>query len=62
MKVWIDGTLYHDESGFNVNNGSGGPDFLEGFSFSHNKDDGPPGIDMFVWWGRIRVFNQDPGW
>ena len=62
IKVWIDGILRHDEFGFNNQKVSGARDLLEGFSFAHNKDDGPPGIDMYIWWGRIMAWNQDPGW
>ena len=38
------------------------PDRINGFSFSHNKDDGPAGVLMHLWWGRIRVWTANPGW
>jgi PKD repeat protein len=65
MKAWINGINVHDEAGFNTmkpaSNG-GGPEKINGFSFCHNKDDGPPGVLMSIWWGRIRVFTTNPGW
>ena len=66
MKVWIDGVVTHDETGFNTMKpiipDGGGAEFINGFSFSHNKDDGPPGVPMSVWWGSIKVWNANPGW
>ena len=64
FEVWIDGVLIHRETLFNTdrNDGSGNPDFITGFSFAHNKDDGPAGVEMFLWWGNIKVFNANPGW
>jgi hypothetical protein len=65
MKVWIDGELLHDETGFNTLKPAaegGGADRLSGFSFAHNKDDGPPNVDMYIWWGPIKMFVQNPGW
>lgn len=65
LKVWIDGVLVHNETGFNtvkpVAEGST-VDRLTSFSFAHNKDDGPPNVDMYVWWGPISVYKIDPGW
>jgi hypothetical protein len=65
LKLWIDGVILHDETGFNtvrpVAEGSV-VDRIEGFSFAHNKDDGPPGVDMFIWWGPMKFFSQNPGW
>ena len=63
MKLWIDGTLHHDEFGFNTTTEGtpGEPDFLEGFTIGSTKNDGPPGIEMFIWWGRIQVYTSDPG-
>ncbi|MES2177443.1 MAG: Ig-like domain-containing protein [Gemmatimonadota bacterium] len=63
-QIWVDGKLLHDDGGFSTyrNDGTNAPDMIEGFSFAHNKDDGPPGIDMYVWWGTIRVFTGNPGW
>jgi hypothetical protein len=64
FEVWIDGVLLHRETLFNTdrNDGSGSPDFITGFSFAHNKDDGPPGVEMYLWWGNIKVYNVNPGW
>ena len=65
MKVWIDGALVHDESGFTTRKPArdgGGAERINGFSFSHNKDDGPAGVLMHLWWGRIRVYTSNPGW
>ena len=65
LKLWIDGVLLHDETGFNTIRpaAEGGlVDRIEGFSFAHNKDDGPPGVDMFIWWGPMKFFSQNPGW
>ena len=65
MQVWVDGTLWHDERGFNTMkpaSDGGGPEFLRGFSFCHNEDDGPPGVDMYLWWGSVKVWAANPGW
>ena len=63
-QIWIDGVLKHDQSGFATtrNDGTTNPDFIDGFSFARNQDDGPPGVDMYVWWSAIRVFGANPGW
>ena len=63
-QIWIDGVLRHDQSGFATtrNDGTTNPDFIDGFSFARNQDDGPSGVDMYVWWGAIRVFGANPGW
>ena len=61
-KVWIDGTLYHDETGITIHDGSGGTDRISGVSFCHNKDDGPANTDMYLWWGSIKAYSNDPGW
>jgi hypothetical protein len=65
LEVWINGVLKHSETGFNTPRPGaegGGPDALSGFSFAHNKDDGPPNVDMYLWWGPIRVYTINPGW
>jgi hypothetical protein len=61
-EVWLDGVLIHRETGFNTNNAAGSFERLMGFSFAHNKDDGPPDVDMFLWWGPITVYRANPGW
>ena len=65
LEVWINGVLKHQESGFSTARPAGeggGADRLSGFSFTHNKDDGPPNVDMFLWWGPITVYSVNPGW
>ena len=62
IQVWIDGRLLHDEWGFNTMKPNGAPENINGFSFNHNMDDGPAGVLMSIWWGRIRVWTSDPGW
>lgn len=62
FKVWIDGVLYHDESGFSHAASEGGVDRLSGVSFCHNKDNGPENTDMYIWWSRVPVYFSDPGW
>jgi hypothetical protein len=63
-EIWIDGVLKHRHTGFNTsrNDGSANPDYITGFSFTHNKDDGPPNTTMFIWWGPITVYGSSPGW
>ena len=63
-RIWIDGVLFHDQAGFSNfrNDGTMNPDRLWGIDFTHNQDDGPPLRDMFIWWGRVRIFGEDPGW
>ena len=63
-EIWIDGVLKHRETNFVVDrkDGTNNPDRVEGFSFSHNKDDGPPGVTMFIWWGPVRIYKDNPGW
>lgn len=66
--VWVDGDLYHDQTGFNTckDNGLGGtsanPEKVDGTSFCHNKDDGPYNTLMHIWWANIKAYDQDPGW
>jgi hypothetical protein len=65
LQQWIDGVLYINATGFSTNKPAadgGGAEFINGFSFGHNKDDGPPNVLMSVWWGAIKVWNQNPGW
>jgi hypothetical protein len=65
LRLWIDEILLHDETGFNtvkpVAEGST-VDRITGFSFSHNKDDGPPNVLMSIWWGPITIYTIDPEW
>lgn len=61
-EIWIDGVLRHRQTNFSTNDGGGGSDRIKGFSFAHNKDDGPPNVDMFIWWGPVKVYNTNPGW
>ena len=63
-EIWIDGVLKHRETNFVVDrkDGTNNPDRVEGFSFAHNKDDGPPGVTMFIWWGPVRFYKDNPGW
>ena len=63
-QIWIDGVLLHDQAGFSNfrNDGTQNPDRLWGIDFTHNQDDGPGGRDMYIWWGRTRIFTNDPGW
>jgi hypothetical protein len=62
FEVWLDGLLIHREINFNTDDARGGTDRLMGFSFAHNKDDGPPGVDMYLWWGPITIYTVNPGW
>jgi hypothetical protein len=65
LEQWIDGVRHWSKSGFNTfkpESNGGGPDRINGFSFGHNKDDGPPGVLMSIWWGRVRVWAANPGW
>ena len=64
LELWIDGVLKHRETTLNINrnDGTANGDRIKGLSFSHNQDDGPPNVDMFMWFGRIRVFGANPGW
>ena len=62
-EVWIDGSLKHRQTGFatrDSQNGSGVK--LRGFSLGRNKDDGPPDVDQYLWWGAVRVYATNPGW
>ena len=63
-RIWIDGVLLHDQAGFSNfrNDGTNNPDPLWGIDFTHNQDDGPALRDMYIWWGRVRIFGSDPGW
>lgn len=64
FRIWIDGKLLHDQGGISNfrNDQTNNPDRLWGIDFTHNQDDGPPGRDMYIWWGRTRIFGNDPGW
>jgi len=63
-EIWIDGVLKHREVNFIVDrkDGTNNPDRVEGFSFAHNKDDGPPNVTMYIWWGPVRVYTSNPAW
>ena len=62
-EVWVDGVLRHRQTGFSVGDTDGAtPIKLRGFSLGRNKDDGPPNVDMYMWWGPVTVFTGNPGW
>lgn len=62
--IWVDGVQILSMTGFSItrNDATSNGDKITGFSFTHNKDDGPPNVDMYIWWGPIRVYNTNPGW
>lgn len=61
---WLrDNHEMHNETGFNTHSsGTTGTDKLTGFSFCHNKDDGPANEDMYIYWGPINVHSAAPSW
>lgn len=63
FRVWLDGVRIHNETGFGVGDTDGSADLIEGFSWCHNKDDGPGGVEMFLWWQWAKFWwTQSPGW
>jgi hypothetical protein len=63
FQVWIDGEELHNESGFGVGDTDSSADLIEGFSFTHNKDDSPNNHgDQYLYWGHIKIGTNDPGW
>lgn len=55
--VWIDGVLVSDLQ--NANTGANSS--VTWISLGKNLNQGP-GQDQHVWWGRVALFSQDPGW
>jgi hypothetical protein len=69
---WIDGLKQpegrtyggNDTSHFISANrdGSGKRITTYGMALGRNKDDGAPNTTMHLWWGRIRIWESNPGW
>lgn len=59
IQLNIDGTTVYNNSALNA--GGTDPHFY-GISLGRNLDQGVPAGTMSEWWGRVAVFNSDPGW
>jgi len=58
VETWIDGTSIYRRSDFDA----GGTPSIYGLALGRNLDQGIPTGTMSLWWGRVRVWNEDPGW
>lgn len=57
-EIWIDGEKVLDLDGFEVH-----PEIrLSAVLLGRNKDDGNPSGTESLWWGKMTVWTQDPGW
>jgi len=61
QELWIDGQLHISETGITNRTDTGEQDYIRTISLGRNKDDGPPGVLMSIWWGYAKVWTQDPG-
>ena len=61
QELWIDGELLYSETGITNRTDSGAQDYINGIALGRNKDDGPGGVLMSLWWGYAKVWTQDPG-
>lgn len=62
LKNWIDGVLRWNKAGFSTKKSNNTPEKINGFSFTHNMDDGPVNVLMTIRWGLIELYYSDPGW
>jgi len=61
-QLWMDDALVVNGSGLNMQDDAGQPSGgLYGLSLGRNINQGPDHVQS-VWWGRIAMWNQDPGW
>ena len=56
LQLWLDGQLVINLTGINVQASS-----IYGISMGRNMNAGP-GQNQSIWWGRIAVYNTNPGW
>ena len=61
QELWIDGELLYSETGITNRTDTGAQDYISSIALGRNKDDGPAGVLMSIWWGYAKVWNQDPG-
>lgn len=59
IELNIDGTTVYDNKALNA--GGTDPHFY-GVSLGRNLDQGVPAGTMSEWWGRVALFNANPGW
>lgn len=64
IEVWIDDEKIIDEVGTVVTNRSLGPIVRAALGRNHNhlNHGGDPGETMSLWWGRVALWNANPGW
>ncbi len=63
QRVWVDGALWQDRT-YNTVDWDNNPvnSWQNGeWDLGANLNDGSP-RDMSIWWGRVRIYTQNPGW
>jgi len=55
-KLWVDGVVVKDYGVVNM-----ASNLIYGIALGRNINQGPPTAQS-LWWGRIRVYNTNPGW
>jgi hypothetical protein len=58
FQVWVDGLLKTNRTGIRIDVNS----FIYGIALGRNLDQGIGSGTMSLWWGRIRLWNTNPGW
>jgi len=57
-QLWIDEPIVYDNRSLTTTEGNA----IHWLVLGANLDQGIPAGTMSLWWGRIRVWNEDPGW
>ncbi len=61
MRLWIDGVLHYEETGISNQTSNGDQDRIRAVTLGSNKDDGPAGEPMSLWWGYVYIWREAPG-
>jgi hypothetical protein len=61
QELWVDGELWYSETGITTRTDTGTQDYVRNIILGRNKDDGPAGVLMSLWWGYVKVWSENPG-
>ena len=60
LELWVDASYLGGTRTANVQSGGVVPSSIYGLALGRNMNQGP-GLVQSAWWGRIRVWNSNPG-
>ncbi len=62
MRLWVDGKLRYEETEIQTATDRGVQDRIRGIALGRNKDDGPANEWMSLWWGYVKIWDENPRW